>query len=283
MIIALLSILLVAVGAGSVWLFQSRTQPRQTVASTPPPQITARRFTTAGGVPYRVAISPDGKSLVYLQRIKGKDSLWLGQIETNSSVQINQSGSWYGFGLGFPVFAPDGNSIYFTVQDDNHPRRTLLRMPVLGGALTELIQNVDSPITFSPDGRQLAFLREDHETNQNSIVIADADGKRERTLVTRRAPERFSSQGLSWSPDGKTIAVAASRADNKREELLAVSVADGSLSKIGNRDWGNVGNLVWLPDASGVVMIAQENCHSARPRSDLAGHLPGGRGAQAHQ
>lgn len=248
---------LLFLGGVGFWVYRSRTQNGQPNALVPRQQITMRRFTTTGGVPYRGVISPDGKSLVYLQRINGKDSLWLGQIETNSSVQINQpSNSWY----GYPVFGPDGGSIYFTVQNHNYPQWTLLRMPALGGVLTELIRDVHSPVTFSPDGRQLAFLRRDNETNQTSIVIADAaDGKRERMLVARRAPERFSTDGLSWSPDGKIIAVAAVKADNKRQNILAVRVADGSVSKIGDRDWYNVGNLAWLPDASGLVTVAAEN------------------------
>jgi len=52
-------------------------------------------------------------------------------------------------------------------------RTRLLRMPVLGGVATELIANVDGPVTFSPDGHQLAFLRENGETRQTSMVIAD--------------------------------------------------------------------------------------------------------------
>ncbi|HEV2904036.1 MAG TPA: hypothetical protein VGW32_03265, partial [Pyrinomonadaceae bacterium] len=248
---------LLFVCAVGFWVYQSRKQALPAAAPLPSQQITMRRFTTAGGVPYRAVISPDGKSLVYMQRLHGKDSLWLGQIETNSSVTINQlSHTWY----GYPVFAPDGGSIYFTVQNENYPQWTLLRMPALGGALTELIRNVHSPVTFSPDGRQVAFLREDDETNQTAIVIADAaDGKRERMLVARRNAERFSTYGLSWSPDGEIIAVAAVNGDNKREEILAVRVADGSVSKIGDRDWENVGNLVWLPDARGLVTIAAEN------------------------
>jgi DNA-binding winged helix-turn-helix (wHTH) protein len=136
---ALLGLLLLA-GTGD-WLSrrwdQNRGQQPQAVAPPPARQITMRRFTTAGGVHFRVAISPDGKSLVYLQRIRGKHSPWLGQIESNSNVQINQpSHSLY----GSLVFAPDGGSIYFNLQDDNHPQWTLLRMPVLGGPTTELIR-----------------------------------------------------------------------------------------------------------------------------------------------
>ena len=207
-------------------------------------------------MPYGVAISPDGKSLVYKQSINDKDSLWLGQIETNNSVPISQRTD---LRYGEPAFAPDGGSIYFTVSDDSRPQTMLVRIPVLGGVMTELVPNVQGPVTFSPDGKQLAFLRGDDETNQNSIIIADsADGKRERALVTRKWPENFSTYGLSWSPDGRTIAVGTNKASGQ-DELLAVSVANGSISKVGTRGWGPVGNLAWLPDGTGLVMMAREN------------------------
>ncbi|MDQ3650434.1 MAG: winged helix-turn-helix domain-containing protein [Acidobacteriota bacterium] len=261
------ALLVALVAAGYyVWLYQSRRnrdrEQRAAGAPPPPQQMTLRRFATHGGVPYRVAISPDGKSLVYQQRINDKDSLWLGQIETNNSVPISQRTDLI---YGEPAFAPDGSSIYFTVSGGHRPQAMLLRMPVLGGVMTELIPNVHSPVTFSPDGQQLAFLRGDDEANQNSIIIADsADGKNERTLITRKWPENFSPDGLSWSPDGKRIAVGANKTGG-RDEILAVSIADGSIIKIGARDWGRVDKLAWLPDGSGLVMIARENA-AARKR-----------------
>lgn len=251
--------LLLAGAGGGVWLYQSRNREREHRAAglkLPQQQMTLRRFATHGGVPYGVAISPDGKSLVYKQSINDKDSLWLGQIETNNSVPISHRTD---LTYGEPAFAPDGGSIYFTVSDYNRPQALLVRMPVLGGVMTELIPNVHGPVTFSPDGKQLAFLRGDDETNQNSIIIADsADGKREHTLITRKLPLTFSSTGLAWSPDGQTIAVGANKTGGQ-DEILAVSVADSSVSKIGTRDWGQLGKLAWLPDGGGLVMIAREN------------------------
>src|SRR5262249_14958491 len=151
-------------------------------------------FTTQGGVPHRVAISPDGKSLIYLQRFKGENSLWLGQIETNNSVPIYQKPD---LTTTNPAFAPDGNSVYFIVKGDDRPQAMLVRMPILGGVLTELIRHIDSAPVLSPDGKQLAFLRNETRVNQRSIIIADAaDGKNERTLVSRNSPDNFSSEGL---------------------------------------------------------------------------------------
>lgn len=186
--------------------------------------------------------------MVYWQRIEGKDTLWLGQIESNSSIQIlDQPDTLYN-GL---TFSPDGQSIYLAEFDAANVSR-LVRLPILGGVPVELIHHVDSAVTFSPDGRQLAFLR--HDAGDTAIIIADAvDGRNERTLIARERSESFSSAGLSWSPDGKTIAVAAKNPTTERIEILAIAVSDGSAERISDRDWGEIGNLKWQADGRGLL------------------------------
>jgi Tol biopolymer transport system component len=124
--------------------------------------------------------------------------------------------------------------------------------------MTELIPDVHSPVTFSPDGAQIAFIRRVDEPRQTSIVLADADGKNQRTLLTRTWPQAFSTLGLAWSPDGKTLAVATKEVDGQ-DELVAVNIVDGDVKRIGERAWGVAGNLAWLPDGKAVVLLARQN------------------------
>src|SRR5262245_10321109 len=243
-----------AIGSAAFWV---RWRHRTSAARPAWSNVTLHRFVTQGGVPYRVAISPDGKSLVYRQRIKGKESLWLGQVEGNSSVMIRDEPDITYDSL---AFAPDGQSVYAIERDRNQKQSKLVRLPLFGGVATELTADIDSSITFSPDGNQIAFLRNDSQTKQSSIVIANAsDGKNERIVSFLQSPERFTSDGLSWAPDGKSIAVAANTGERKRNQIVSVRVADGAREKIGSRDWGIVAQLIWLHDQSGLLTIGREN------------------------
>ena len=251
-------VVLALAGVG-LWV---RGRHRASAGRLPWTNVRLSRFVTQGGVPFRVAISPDGKSLVYRQRINGQDSLWLGQIEANRSVMISDEPNVSYYTL---AFSPDGQSIYATARDLRQNKTKLIRMPVLGGVATELSANIDSAVTFSPDGAKIAFIRHKSESKQSTIQIADAvDCKNEHTLSTLSAPQTFSSDGLSWSPDGKLIAVGANTGDGGGTEIVTVRVGDGVIEKLSSRAWGALGQLSWLPDQTGLVVAAVEHDISRR-------------------
>jgi Tol biopolymer transport system component/DNA-binding winged helix-turn-helix (wHTH) protein len=245
---------IVLLATGGLWLRVLRGNP----AALPPwSNFTTRRFAVHGGVPFRVAISPDGKSIAYVQFVKGKASLWLGQVESNSSTMIDADRPTIYNAI---TFSRDGQTLYLTETDLGNGETKLVRMPAIGGAPTELAANVNSIATFSPDGRQLAFMRRQGRTA--AIIIKDSDGRNERVLATRSDPQNFVGNGLSWSPDGKFIAVATAASDNKNHQLRLISTVDGKERGFGDRQWGCIKNLVWQND--GLLLIASNSEISRR-------------------
>jgi Tol biopolymer transport system component len=94
-------------------------------------------------------------------------------------------------------FSPDGNFVTF-VKRDAASKFTLHQMPVLGGQQKKLIADVDGGITYSPDGKQVAFLRGNYpEMGESTVMIANTDGTGERILAKRKRPETF-----PWWPIG---------------------------------------------------------------------------------
>jgi DNA-binding winged helix-turn-helix (wHTH) protein len=84
---------------------------------------------TDSGTAEDVAISPDGRYVVYALRDGEKEGLWLRQVATRSDVQILPSDTNGFHGL---TFSRDGNYIYFVRSDKNDPFfKYLFSMPAL--------------------------------------------------------------------------------------------------------------------------------------------------------
>jgi Tol biopolymer transport system component len=204
---------------------------------------------TQSGNANTVAISPDGRYVVYALREGEKQSLNVRQVATGSDVQILPPDEVWIWGL---TFSPDANYIDFVrAEKPDFTDTHLYRMPVLGGTPRLAMQGgIDFGSSYSPDGRQFAFLRV-IGLGKVDVLIAKADGSDERVFATR--PYRDEEIGVAWSPDGKTVAFTTSEATKRlRSSLWAISVADGSVREIYSTP-DPIGRPRWLPDGSGLL------------------------------
>ena len=211
-----------------------------------------KRVTSDGQTTF-ATISPDGKYLVHVSDNGVQQSLWMRQVTTQSDEkQILPPADVRYDGI---TFSPDGDYIYYVASEKNGDA-TLYQMPVLGGASKKLIVDIDTPVTFSPDGRRIAFDRGYPDQGEDALLVANADGTGERKLATRKGDYWWPA----WSPDGKIIASRATSrgADDTYRTVVAVQVDDGTVKPIGSRHWTGIGEMVWLRDGSGLVMTARE-------------------------
>ncbi|MEZ5426781.1 MAG: hypothetical protein R2747_10975 [Pyrinomonadaceae bacterium] len=100
-------------------------------------------------------------------------------------------------------FSSDGDFIYFVGTSGENQPTSLFKITTLGRNQQKVIEHVDSQISFSPDGKNIAFVRS--AEGKFSIIIADQQGKNERILITRQSPKAYTDE-ISWSPDGRLIA-----------------------------------------------------------------------------
>jgi eukaryotic-like serine/threonine-protein kinase len=211
---------------------------------------------TENGKANQVAISPDGRYIVYAMRDGEKQSLWVRNVATKSDVQVLAPDVVEIPGVSF---SPDGNYIYFVRSDKTTENfRYLYQMPVLGGSPRQLIRDIDTTVDFSPDGSHLVFERGVPDRSVVEVWIAQADGSGEKLVATLPAFAGFMS-GPTWSPDGKTLVASTLGVGKDGSWLLnAINVADGHVRTLFNGGGRGIGRAVWMPDGSSLIAAVSE-------------------------
>jgi len=199
------------------------------------------------------AISPDGKYILSVVEDKGESSLWLRHLPTDSDTQIVPPSDAHYFG---PIFAPDGNFIYFLRRETaTADEADLYRAPILGGIPQLTVHEADNPITFSPDGKRIAYVRTGHpDPEKFSLLIANADGSEEKTLVSGSMSNL--PFYLAWTPDGKAIAAVVYESGNELSQIKTFDAATGKEAKLaGFKDYAP-SYLTWLPSGRGMLLTS---------------------------
>src|SRR5271169_289465 len=244
-VLALASLVLALIGIG-VYRFVAG---KKTLA--PFQTMSIERLTTSGTA-RKVTISPDGKYVAYVTGEAGMESLWVRQTATRSDIRIIPPTAEYYVGL---TFSPDGNYVYYVRTASAYVAGVLYQIPALGGESRKVVERLDSPVAFSPEGKRAAFIRE-NPGSETALMVAGADGTGERQISARKIPDPFVESGMAWSPDGKNIAIGAY--SGGQCYVMTVQISDGSVKRVGARGWRHILRVAWLADSSGLVLAAVE-------------------------
>ncbi|MBV8857169.1 MAG: PD40 domain-containing protein [Acidobacteria bacterium] len=226
-----------------------------------PPAADARasmqvRSLTDSGRASEAVISPDGRWVAYVSADGARQSIHLRQVVEPSDKEIVPAAPETHYrGL---TFSPDGNYLYYLAAAGGGPAGDLYRVPLLGGAPRGLNHDVDSAVSFSPDGRRFAFVRDDAKTKDSAVVVSESDGTGERALVVYKAPE--AARSPAWAPDGESVAYAlyGEDRDGYYTHVAEARVADGRESVISSARWRSILGLAWLPDRSALLLAGRD-------------------------
>jgi len=243
------------------WTNASKSAPFQSMKIT--------RLTTSGKA-FDVSISADGRYVAYINVDEGvRMSIWLRQVATGSNHKIIDTAQ---MGVtGFPrglTFSPDGNYLYFRARNEVPRGGTnvyaLFRVPLLGGDAQKVIGSIYSPVSFSPDGKRIAFVRNNKPVEgESNLIIANPDDTDERIIDKHPLSQPFAAPNWpmapAWSPDGKILACAAGIYP---ASLIEVHVDSGAERPIGPQNWASIDHLSWLPDGSALLLTVQDDSSS---------------------
>jgi Tol biopolymer transport system component/DNA-binding winged helix-turn-helix (wHTH) protein len=246
---ALVAVLLGIVAVAFLIGIRNQTGPES------PFQVVRTVRLTSTGKESKAAISPDGRYIAHSVFEAGKESLRVRQAMMANDTEIVPPQPIRYLGV---TFSPDSQMVYYVARKAGDEPGTLYRIPILGGDPLKVKDDLASPVTFSPDGKRFAFVRE--SATESMLVGADLQSGNEQTLIKRRLPEVLDYP--AWSPQGGSIvcidynsAIASPNGSHVR--LIEVGIGDRSERVLSRQTWGYVRKVAWLGDASGLVISAR--------------------------
>ncbi|MGH9734257.1 MAG: protein kinase domain-containing protein [Candidatus Acidiferrales bacterium] len=246
--IAIVIVLLVAAAAYGVYALLHRAN------AVPFQNFTMTQVTTTGKAEL-AAISPDGRYILSVQNENGQGAMWLRNVPTNSDTQIIAPSGAIFHSL---AFSPDGNYVYFRKSvDQTGTNFSLVRAPVLGGQPQQIVSDVDSDITFSPDGKRIAYFRgNDPVVGEFRLLAANLDGTDEKVLLVEKGPNP--PQYSSWSPDGKTIAYSEPGSGDILGKIQLFDLASGKAQVLATYEKDKIDEVHWMPGGRGLAVNYNE-------------------------
>ena len=210
------------------------------------------------------ALSPDGRYVAFVSGDPGARSLVLKQISSDSSVTVVPATN---LNLANVAFSPEGDYLYYCETRPDGSVNSLYRVPTLGGTPKKFIEDVDSAVTFSPDGKQFAFIRHSTSDSTDNIFIADtATLEIKPSVSTKDTNYDFFVFRLAWSPDGKKLLTGAGKRQGgfvTRTDICEISLGDGALRRLNNTELFAANNFAWFQDGSGFLFTGRETQNGA--------------------
>jgi len=167
--------------------------------------------------------SPDGKSIVFVSNISGRNDLWLMPSEGGWPTQLTVSDQRQ----TSPVWSPDSKWIaYMSDYDGDEQWDIFFVSPKTGQVVnvTNTREIAEEAPAWSPDGRYLAYMVKPRTSSVFEIDVYDTLLRDVKHLTTDTPKDRMNVDPI-WSKDGKFIVYSQHQAKGTDSNLFFVDVA----------------------------------------------------------
>jgi TolB protein len=178
------------------------------------------------------AWSPDGRGILFSVHRDGKWGIWIVDPDTGEQSRVRQSEYEY---FGDVAWSPDGRTIAFTSDEGYYETHILLWTVNHDGSNARRLvapepraNTTYSKPSWSPDGRAIAVLFSawfSLAEQINDLVLLNPDGSGRRQIAGFGAG--LSPGSLTWSPDGRMIAIGVHDGSTGQSSLKYIRV-DGT-------------------------------------------------------
>ena len=194
---------------------------------------------------------PTSGKLVYVR----DGNLWIWQ--DGQSRELTTGGTWRQ-----PAFSPDGQEIAYVYRGENFS--DLFVMAADGSSSRRLTRGqaavlAENDWTFrpawSPDGSRLAYIA-DTSSYFPVVWMIDSDGGGRRQLMQAWNWDT-AADAISWSPDGKRVAVTVSASTGEASQIYLLDSQSGAFEKLTSHPQGAF-DPAWSPDGGVMAYVARE-------------------------
>lgn len=197
------------------------------------------------------ALSPDGKTIVYIKDGESLSDVYLLPLNGNWPVRISTDRPLAAYWDDeIPAWSPDGQWLAFCIHGHVH------RVPRAGGLprkITDFAAAASSP-RFMPDSRGLIVTVERNDVDQ--LLLTDIDGSWPRALTTDTLGDHWEARP---SPDGKSIVYLLRRFDDlHRLDVVLLEIETGKSFTLYGKPSTRTLSPKWSPDGAWIAFIAQE-------------------------
>ena len=241
-------------------------------------------------------ISPDGSQIAYVRRgmeimsDRPISNIWVINSDGSAHRPLLSGGQSY----SSPRWSPNGDRIAYVSNVDGRGAQIHVRWMDTGQtALLTNVRNGPGSITWSPDGKTIAFSMfvessspplapppsapegadwappvnvieimpyrsggHFFETGNDHIFVLSDEGGTPRQITSG---DYDHGGQLSWTPDGQSILFAATRKEDAEhdpveDEIWSVSIADGEMTQLTDRDGTDHGAVI-SPDGNTIAYL----------------------------
>lgn len=212
-----------------IWLWQRYPTPTPVIQPLQPVPLTSFPGTEEGAM-----LSPDGQHVAFS---------WKGYDHQNRDIYLKLVGVETPMRLTHhpapdhsPAWSPDGHRIAF-MRFPTSGTCEIYVVPAIGGTeqlLGDCSYNIVTDLTWSPDGKWLAYSNAEQRHAVSRIVLFSPE-TREKRLLTSPQNTRYGDFAPSFSPDAKYLAFTRAAFDSRPDghvDILVLEVATGQTRRL---------------------------------------------------
>jgi dipeptidyl aminopeptidase/acylaminoacyl peptidase len=203
--------------------------------------------------------SPDGTRIAFVSGGDDGTEIYVYWVETGESARLTQLER----SPRDLAWSPDGRLIAFSMLVPEAPPKLASMPPRPEGAQWAEAPRVETRVRHEADGR--GHL----EPGYQHLFLVPADGGTPRQITSGD----FHHRGPVWNPDGRSMLFSANRSvdweyERRESEVYSVSVADGRVTQLTNRDGPDTSPAV-APDGAVIAYVGFDDRIQTYQTADL--------------